>query len=293
MNLDQEELLIYMRKMDEYEFEKLVADAWEQQGWKTKVTTGSLDRGIDVIAEKETPFSQKHLIQAKRYSASNKIGSPDIQQYSSLRHQEDDVDAVVVVTTSSFSTQARQTADKLNVKLIDGKALCRIIFDLSSQRFLSNYFTTYTIDKTNLETRARGIEKAFSDLIGGEIRLVEDMAISEHIDEYNKDQVVATLDMSDWAKETVRNGFGFFALDRNLPGLFEDSEESTNITEQVLENNLTVRQVIAILGQNGDMQKAVNEIHNNCAKDDPDTLTILGFTFLIYSLKWAAKKEEV
>jgi ribosomal protein S27AE len=135
--------------MDEYEFEELVADIWEQRGWETSVTTGSSDRGIDVIAEKSSPFTQKQLIQAKRYSVGNKIGSPSIQQYSSLRHQEGDVDAVVVVTTSSFSSQAKRTAEDLNVKLIDGTTLAGMIIGLDSMEFLSKYVTTNTQKEPN------------------------------------------------------------------------------------------------------------------------------------------------
>lgn len=148
MDLSREELLSQLRDMDEYDFEHLFAEVWEQRGWQTTVTSGSSDRGIDVIAEKSSPFSQKQLIQVKRYSAGNKIGSPDIQQYSSLRQQEDDADTVVVVTTSSFSSQAEQIAQNLNVKLIDGGELCDIILELSSQSFLSNYFST------NIETKS-------------------------------------------------------------------------------------------------------------------------------------------
>lgn len=139
MDLNQQEFLSQLRQIDEYEFEHLVADVWEQQGWQTTVTSGSNDRGIDVIAEKGSPFRQKHLIQAKRYSAGNKIGSPDIQQYSSLRQQEDDVDAVVVVTTSSFTPEAERTAQDLNVKLIDGQELCDIIVDSNSQDIVYDF----------------------------------------------------------------------------------------------------------------------------------------------------------
>lgn len=142
MDLNRQELLSQLRQMDEYEFEKLVADVWEQRGWTTTVTSSSSDRGIDVVAEKSSPFSQKQLIQAKRYSAGNKIGGPDIQQYSSLRHQENDVDAVVVVTSSSFSSQARQRAEELNVKLVDGEGIYDMISDLDSQDLLSGYLNT-------------------------------------------------------------------------------------------------------------------------------------------------------
>lgn len=144
MDLNQQELLSQLRQIDEYEFEHLVADVWEQQGWQTTVTSGSNDRGIDVIAKKNSPFRQKHLIQAKRYSAGNKIGSPDIQQYSSLRQQEDDVDAVVVVTTSSFTPEAERTAQDLNVKLIDGEELRNIIVDSNSQDIVYDCIDDFT-----------------------------------------------------------------------------------------------------------------------------------------------------
>lgn len=159
MNLSRDELLSKLRKVDEYEFEHLVADVWEQRGWQTYVTSGSSDRGIDVVAKKNRPFGQKYLIQAKRYSAGNKIGSPDIQQYSSLRHQESEVDAVVVVTTSSFTTQAQQTANDLNVKLINGADLCDMILDLRSREFISKYIY---IDEDEGESNSGSITESGS-----------------------------------------------------------------------------------------------------------------------------------
>jgi len=140
MSFSRTDLLNQLREMDVYEFEKLVADVWSERGWDTTVTTSSNDRGIDVIAQKHSPFNQKQLLQAKRYTSGNKIGSPDIQQYSSLRHQQEDVDAVVIVTTSSFSRQAHKIANDLNVKLINGKKLVGMIFDIDNfQSILSDY----------------------------------------------------------------------------------------------------------------------------------------------------------
>lgn len=127
MDFSKKELLSHLRDMDEYDFEYLVADIWKERGWQTTVTTASGDRGIDVIAEKNSPFTQKQIIQAKRYSADNRIGSEDIQQYSSLKKLEDNVDTVVIVTTSSFTPQAEQMASDLNVKLIDGTELTNMI----------------------------------------------------------------------------------------------------------------------------------------------------------------------
>jgi len=112
-----------LQRIDEYEFERLVAGLWEEEGWKTRVTTGSNDKGVDVVALQELPYRQKHLIQAKRFADDTKVSGPEVQLYSSLRHQEENVDAVVIVTTSSFTSPAKSRARELNVKLVDGKRL--------------------------------------------------------------------------------------------------------------------------------------------------------------------------
>ncbi|MFC6757405.1 MULTISPECIES: restriction endonuclease [Haloarcula] len=148
MDITDEEILKKLQGIDEYEFEALVAELWEKQGWNTTVTSGSNDRGVDVIAEKNTPFYQKQLIQAKRYSPDSKVGSPDIQQYSSLRHQMDNVDSVVVVTTSDFTLQAQEAAKNLNVKIIDGKQFISLINKLDAESIIQNYTETQTNDKS-------------------------------------------------------------------------------------------------------------------------------------------------
>jgi len=150
--------------------------------------------------------------------------------------------------------------------------------------------TVETTDEPHPKTRAREVEKAFHDLLDAEVNLVSQMSPPAHLDLYGQDDVGITFEMSDWANETVRNGFGFFALDRNLNDYFGESEGSANVTGQVLERDLTVRQVIAILSENGDLQKAANEVANNRAESDPDTVTILAYTFLQYSLGWHAER---
>jgi ribosomal protein S27E len=136
---DKDEILSELRSMDEYDFEYFVRDLWRLRGFKASVTQSSNDRGIDVIAEKEDPFYQKHLIQAKRYSENNRIGGPDIQQYSSLKHQEDNTDAVVIVTTGSFTSQARHRAKELNVKLVNYIGLYDLICDVDHSELLKRY----------------------------------------------------------------------------------------------------------------------------------------------------------
>ncbi|NUC71722.1 restriction endonuclease [Haloterrigena sp. SYSU A558-1] len=136
---DEVDLKRELQSMDGYEFEHLVADLWEGMGWNCEVSTASNDKGIDVRARKTDPYEQKALIQAKRYGAGNKVGSPDIQQYSSLKHQEDGVDKVVMVTTSSYSRNAKDLADDLNVKLIDGDNLVNLIEQEDAKEIVTEY----------------------------------------------------------------------------------------------------------------------------------------------------------
>jgi hypothetical protein len=115
-----------LQSIDPSVFEQFVADVWDARGWNTRVTRDSTDRGVDVIATQQNPFRQKQVIQAKRYSDSNPVGSPEIQQYASLRQQEG-ADAVIIVTSGRFSKQAESVARDLAVKLVDGDDLYNLV----------------------------------------------------------------------------------------------------------------------------------------------------------------------
>jgi restriction system protein len=126
-----------LQKMDPYDFEKFVADVWTSLGWNTRVVGEPGDRGIDVIA---TDGDAKQLIQAKRYGPNTTVGSPEIQQYASLRLQEDGVDTVTIVTTGSFSRQARELAPELDVVLVDGEQLLGMLDELEAYEVFARHF---------------------------------------------------------------------------------------------------------------------------------------------------------
>ncbi|NEU57989.1 restriction endonuclease, partial [Halorussus sp. MSC15.2] len=119
-----EELLGLLRQMDPHEFEKLVAELWRQLGYSATVRQRSRDRGIDVIATRESPVKEKHVIQAKRYAEDNKIGSQEVRNYATLYQQVTDADKVILVTTSELTTEARRLAKDLNVQFMSGEELC-------------------------------------------------------------------------------------------------------------------------------------------------------------------------
>ncbi len=136
----------YLRRrlqvMDPYAFEEFIADVWEHLGWHTRTVGKPGDRGIDVIA---TSSDEKQLIQAKRYGPNTTVGSPEVQQYASLRIQEDDVDTVTIVTTGEFTSQAEDLAPDLNVLLIDGEDLLGILEEIEAFDVFAEHFDDITV----------------------------------------------------------------------------------------------------------------------------------------------------
>lgn len=112
-----------LQQMDNEDFEHFVAEIWSAMGYDTQVTQGGSDRGIDVVA---TTDEERVMIQAKRYSSGNKVGAPDIREYSALYQQEGATD-VVVVTTSEFSSDALELAPEIGVTVVDGEGLVEMI----------------------------------------------------------------------------------------------------------------------------------------------------------------------
>ena len=143
-----------LQRMDPYAFEAFVGDVWEHLGWHTRVVGKPGDRGIDVVA---TNSEQKQLIQAKRYGSNTTVGSPEVQQYASLRLQEESVDQVTIVTTGEFSRQAEQLAPDLDVTLVDGEALLDILSELEAfEVFVEHFDDIHLKSDIDAETREDG-----------------------------------------------------------------------------------------------------------------------------------------
>ncbi|WP_158413996.1 restriction endonuclease [Halorubrum sp. CGM4_25_10-8A] len=128
-----------LQQIDSAKLEELVAAVWSQMGWSTRVSQQGRDQGIDIVATKSDLIEQKAIIQAKRYSDSNKVGRPDIQQYSSLKTEYPDVDSIIVVTSSSFTSEAKQLAEQLGVKIVNGSELAEACVQNISEENLSKY----------------------------------------------------------------------------------------------------------------------------------------------------------
>jgi hypothetical protein len=137
--IDTDEVLERLRGMDPIDFEHFCADLWRRQGWNADVRQASRDAGVDVVLRrKEGGLEQQAVLQAKRYADGNKVTSEDVQQYNSLKEQEE-ADFAAVVTTSSFTKDATEMAEDLSVRLIDGNDLVRVIDEADAFDLVNEY----------------------------------------------------------------------------------------------------------------------------------------------------------
>ncbi|WP_435180441.1 restriction endonuclease [Halorussus sp. AFM4] len=127
-----------LRSIPPNEFEQFVAAIWAQYGYQTKVTPPGKDRGVDVWATREFPYPRTEVIQVKRYGQGNSVSSPDVQQYSALREQEN-ADLALIVTTSRFTSEAKEIASDLGVEILDIDRLVSTVSTDGHYQLLAKY----------------------------------------------------------------------------------------------------------------------------------------------------------
>lgn len=112
--------------MNGHDFEYYCAGILKKNGFSNvEVTQGSGDHGIDILADKE---DISYAIQCKCYSSN--IGNAAVQQAhtgKSLYHK----DIAVVLTNQYFTTQAKEEAKALGVKLWDRDKLQEMIKNIN------------------------------------------------------------------------------------------------------------------------------------------------------------------
>ena len=104
------------------DFERLVARLMQRDGYTdVRIPGGRGDLGADVVGT--APDGQKVVVQCKRYGQQRYIGSPDMQKFLGTCFHEHAADEAWFVTTTRFSTAARDLGSRRGVKLIDRESL--------------------------------------------------------------------------------------------------------------------------------------------------------------------------
>ncbi|MCM6774513.1 restriction endonuclease [Nocardia sp. CDC159] len=108
--------------MNDKQFEHALASLCRASGCReVQVSGGAGDRGADVKAL--TPDGRRPILQAKRYNINRRVGDREMQQLAGGLLTWHEFDIAVLVTTSSFTRSARETATRNGIRLVDNKAL--------------------------------------------------------------------------------------------------------------------------------------------------------------------------
>lgn len=132
------------------DFENYCADLLRLAGWEVEVTPPTRDGGFDLkLIDKEGVV---FLAECKCYAPSNRIGRPVIQKLQGANVLEN-ADGLLVITTSNFTKEARDYADKTGVILLDGGDLLDLQKEALSQRreepLTKDYHTLTAVDILN------------------------------------------------------------------------------------------------------------------------------------------------
>jgi RNA polymerase sigma factor (sigma-70 family) len=113
--------------IDANKFEKLVAELLKGMGYDVYLTQQTRDGGRDIIAVMNTPSNDKvvTIIQCKRNRADNIVGIDIVERFIYTIREKDRANAGWIVTTSSFSRDARnlQQQYKWQLSLKDNRNL--------------------------------------------------------------------------------------------------------------------------------------------------------------------------
>lgn len=145
-----EQLLAKLRSTDPYKFEHMMVQLLNQMGYKgtdgqSLVTQKSNDGGIDGIINQDPLGLQTIYVQVKRYAKNNVIGSPEIDSFSgALRRKR--ADRGVFITTSSFTSGAKEAAKQLNIALVDGEMLTNLMVQYKVGVQVQQTYELYDID---------------------------------------------------------------------------------------------------------------------------------------------------
>jgi restriction system protein len=104
------------------EFEKLIATIFKSYGHQAQIHGGSSDHGVDILVSSSN--DEKWIIQCKRYSGS--VGEPVVRDlYGTMNHES--AQRAYLITTGSFTAQAKAWAEGKPIVLYDGEALVKLI----------------------------------------------------------------------------------------------------------------------------------------------------------------------
>ena len=111
------------------DFEKLISVLLTRMGFQAEMTKTTGDGGIDIIATLDKSIvGGRYLFQCKRFAPDNLVGAPTVRDFYGAVTADRAVKGILI-TTSDFTVQAREFAQRVGVELIDAAQLQRLLLD--------------------------------------------------------------------------------------------------------------------------------------------------------------------
>lgn len=111
---------------DALEFEAACAEVLKNLGWSTRLTSGSGDQGVDVLAQKG---NLRIVVQCKMYG--KPVGNKAVQEaFAGMAYAN--ADAAAVVAPNGFTKSAKELAERTGVYLLLPKDLNKLNISLRS-----------------------------------------------------------------------------------------------------------------------------------------------------------------
>lgn len=131
------------------EFENLLKEIFEKQGYKAQITKSSHDFGADLVLEKNGKIS---IVQAKCYSKN--IGIKAVQEIIAAKVHYN-ANELFVATNRNFSKEAILLASEHDVMLIDRDVLIKLVRQYLPKISLSEkrYVATIAEEKQKIESK--------------------------------------------------------------------------------------------------------------------------------------------
>lgn len=138
----------YIDKMDGFQFEMYLKALFKKLGYQPIVTSKTGDYGADLVLKGKN----KIVIQAKRYSQKNKVGISAVQEILGGKEYYKANEAWVI-TTSTFTPQAKKLADSSKVKLLDREELQKFINEINPESTAENNLAKTVLKEVESEPK--------------------------------------------------------------------------------------------------------------------------------------------
>lgn len=123
LEMDEEKILYMLKGMTPARFEVEMANMFTALGYRTELTGGSGDGGIDVVAEKN---GKRYFIQCKKF-ITREVTPHDVRDFlGAITNVNNPAERGFFITTNKFTIAAERAAEgNARIELIDGRELVR------------------------------------------------------------------------------------------------------------------------------------------------------------------------